>query len=504
MSELKQKSYFRRNMWVYSLGGIGRDLAYSLYTYFLLTFILYTKGVTDAQFATISVIMVICRIWDGINDPIMGGIIEKTRSKFGKFKPWILIGAITNAVVLALIYTVPLKGASFVAAFTPLYLLWDITYTMNDIGYWSMLPSLTSEPRERDLITSFSNLFAGLGSVLANGLIPVLTVGSMCIGGSAVTAYKVVAVVIALIFIGCQASVCAGVREKPVDDNGPQEKTGFKQMVKIIFNNKQVLWTAVMLLFVNMSGALLTAFGTNYIYLSYGYEGSFTTIFVIFYGAASGLSFVIYPLMTKKLKRLQIVKISFIATIIGYICFFASGTFITDPKISFGLLCAESLFIGLGYSLFYLIGAICLSNTIEYNELMTGERNEALIFSVRPFMAKLSSSLQQIIITVVYLAIGLTSITKQISDAENLAVSNPDVWTSEYKASFIKGVLSGASGGMTFALRVVMAVLPVIFMAIGYFVITKKYIIHEDKYNEILASLEARKEQAKGQEDASV
>ena len=148
MNKTKQPdNFFARNKWIYSLGGVGRDLAYSLYTYFLLTFILYTKEVTDGQFAAISIIMVICRIWDGINDPIMGGIIENTRSKFGKFKPWILIGAITNAIVLVLIFSLPLKGTAFVIAFTFLYLIWDITYTMNDIGYWSMLPSLTSEPR---------------------------------------------------------------------------------------------------------------------------------------------------------------------------------------------------------------------------------------------------------------------------------------------------------------------------------------------------------------------
>lgn len=197
----KTDNHFSRNKWIYSLGGVGRDLAYSLYTYFLLTFILYTKEVTDAQFATISIIMVVCRIWDGINDPIMGGIIENTRSKFGKFKPWILIGAVTNATVLVLIFSLPLKGAAFVAAFTFLYLIWDITYTMNDIGYWSMLPSLTSEPRERDVITSMSNLFSGLGTILANGLIPILTVGKLAIGNSAVTGYKVVSVVLSLIHI---------------------------------------------------------------------------------------------------------------------------------------------------------------------------------------------------------------------------------------------------------------------------------------------------------------
>lgn len=486
-----QQSYFNRNKWVYSLGGIGRDLAYSLYTYFLLTFILYTKGVTPAQFATISIIMVICRIWDGINDPIMGGIIENTRSKFGKFKPWIFIGAITNAIVLVLIFTLPLKGNAFVVAFAFLYLIWDITYTMNDIGYWGMLPSLTSEPRERDSITSMANLFAGFGTVLANGLIPVLTVGDKAIGNSAVIGYRVIAIVIGLVFIGCQTSVCIGVKEKPVAAE-TSEKIGFKKMMQIIFNNKQVLWTSLILLFVNLSGALLTAFGTNYIYLSYGYQGSYATIFVVFYAVASALSFVIYPMMAKKFTRNQIIRMSFIATIIGYICFFLSGTFIGDPKLSFIILCVEALFIGLGYSLFYLIAAILLSNTIEYNEYMTGERNEALIFSVRPFMAKLSSSLQQVIIMVVYLAIGLTEITNKISEAENLAMSNADVWTTAYKENYIADVLSGASSGMTLALRVVMAVLPVIFMAIGYYVNMKKYIIDEEKYDEILTELKKR------------
>ncbi len=488
---LVKKSYFNRNKWVYSLGGIGRDLAYSLYTYFLLTFILYTKGVTSAQFATISIIMVICRIWDGINDPIMGGIIENTHSKFGKFKPWIFIGAVTNAIVLVLIYTLPLKGNAFVIAFAFLYLIWDITYTMNDIGYWGMLPSLTSEPRERDVITSMSNLFAGLGTILANALVPVLTVGDSAIGNSAVTGYKVVAVIIGLLFVGCQASVCAGVKEKPVPLTASSEKIGFKKMVRIIFNNKQVLWTSVILLFVNLSGALLTAFGTNYIYLSYGYEGSFATIFTVFYGAASGLSFVIYPMMTKKLTRNQIIRMSFIATIIGYICFFLSGTFIENKTLSFALLCAEALFIGLGYALFYLIAAILLSNTVEYNEYMTGERNEALIFSVRPFMAKLSSSLQQVIIMVVYLAIGLTDITNQISEAENRALQDVQ-WAELHKADYIADILSGASSGMTFALRAVMVVLPIVFMAVGYYVNKKKYFLDEEKYDEILTELKNR------------
>lgn len=489
---IKNKDYFSRNKWVYSLGGIGRDLAYTLYTSFLLTFILYTKNVTQGEFAAISIIMIICRIWDGINDPIMGGIIENTRTKFGKFKPWIFLGALTNSVVLILIYTLPLKGTAFVIAFAFLYLLWDMTYTMNDIGYWSMLPALSSEPRQRDVATSMANLFAGLGTILANIIIPILTVGSSAIGNSAVTGYAVVSIVIGLCFFGCQMFVCAFVKEKPLPPAENSEKIGVVKMVKIIFNNKQVLWTSLILLFASLTSALLTAFGTNYIYLSYGYEGTNTTLFVVAYGAASGLSFVIYPILTKKFTRNQIIKISFALTIVGYLAFMLSETFMGNKDLSYYLLCVEALFIGIGSSLFYLISAVFLANTVEYNELMTGERNEALIFSVRPFMSKMSSSLQQVIIMVVYLAIGLTEITNKISEAENNAISNPEVWTEVYKTNYIEGVLAGASEWMPFALRAVMAALPIVFMGIGLLITFKKYKIDEKEYQRILDELKKR------------
>lgn len=489
---LKHKDYFNRNKWVYSLGGIGRDLAYTLYTSFLLTFILYTKDVTESEFAAISIIMIICRIWDGINDPIMGGIIENTRTKFGKFKPWIFVGALTNSIVLILIFTLPLKGTAFVVAFAFLYLLWDMTYTMNDIGYWSMLPALSSDPRQRDVATSMANLFAGLGTILANIIIPILTVGALAIGNSAVKGYRVVAIAIGFAFLSCQLFVCAGVKEKPLPDVQSSERIGVKKMIKIIFNNKQVLWTSLILLFASMTSALLTAFGTNYIYLSYGYEGTNTTLFVVAYGAASGLSFVIYPILTKKFTRNQIIKMSFVLTIVGYLAFMLSETFMGNQSIAYYLLCIEALFIGIGSSLFYLIAAVFLANTVEYNELMTGERNEALIFSVRPFMSKMSSSLQQVIIMVVYLAIGLTEVTNKISEAENLAISNPEVWTETYKTNYIETVLNDTSDWMTFALRSVMALLPILFMGIGYLITIKKYKIDEKEYQRILDELKKK------------
>ena len=93
-----QERLTSHNLWSFSLGGVGRDLMYQLFNTYMLTCILLTKGVNTAEFAIVGVVIMCCRIFDALNDPIMGSIIEITRTKWGKFKPWIMIGAISNCI----------------------------------------------------------------------------------------------------------------------------------------------------------------------------------------------------------------------------------------------------------------------------------------------------------------------------------------------------------------------------------------------------------------------
>ena len=190
----------RKNLIMYPLGTVGRDMVYALFANFLLTFVLITKNLTDAQLAAITAIMVAARVFDALNDPIMGNIIEKTRTKWGKFKPWLLIGGITSSlVVIAAFNNNGINGWSFVIYFGVIYFLYSITYTMNDISYWGMIPALSSNADTRNQFTSRATLFAGIGSTLASVLIPMLTTGSMAIGGNAVTAYGLVAIIICIL-----------------------------------------------------------------------------------------------------------------------------------------------------------------------------------------------------------------------------------------------------------------------------------------------------------------
>ena len=93
-------------------------------------------------------------LFDAINDPVMGLIVDNTRSRWGKFRPWILLGTILNAIVLAFLFFNPgLSGSQQLAYIAVTYVLWGLTYTLMDIPYWSMVPALTDDEKERDVIS---------------------------------------------------------------------------------------------------------------------------------------------------------------------------------------------------------------------------------------------------------------------------------------------------------------------------------------------------------------
>lgn len=479
----------KRTLWTYTTGGIGRDMSYTLYSMFLLSFILYTKQLTNAQFAAISTIMVFCRIWDAVNDPVMGGIIENTKSKWGKFKPWILLGVLSNAVILIILFSARLTGWSFVVFFAIMYLLWDITFTMNDIGYWSMLPSLTSDMKERNKLTSMANLFAGMGSIITVALVPILTAGEKTIGGNAPTAYMVVTIVIACVFVGCQVMTVIGVQEREKDVT-VDESMGIRKMVKVILNNDQLLWVALVMLLYNLGSGIITGIGTNYIYFAYGYNGWFVTLFAVIFGAATGFVMLLFPTISAKLTRRTMITIATSLIVGGYVGMFLIA-FITS---SFYVLCAAGLFVGIGQGILYMVITINIANTVEYNEWKTGRRNEGLIFSIRPFMAKLGSALQQLVVMVVYLTLNVTDTTNAISAAENAAKMDSG-FTEAMKLAQIKEAISLVPSDTTVYMRAAMTFIPAVLLICAFIVLRKKCTIDEVKYAQMLEDIERRKQE---------
>lgn len=400
-----------RNKWAYSLGGIGRDMTYTLVATFLITYVQFAIGLKPEQFAAIGIILIIGRIWDAINDPMMGAIIENTHTRWGKFKPWILIGAVLTGIVIVLMFNVRPGGWSFVIFFAIIYLFWEIAYTMNDISYWSMLPALSVNPKQRNSIATLAVVFAGAGTFAANAAVTFFTVGNTLQG------YSMIAVVIAIILIGCQVLTVFGVRQPEIKVE-KQEPVTMKKMVNVIRKNDQLLWIILAMLLYNIGSNLFVSLGYNFIYLELGYSNTTTIVFIASFGVSSIGVQAFYSLLANKFTRKKLLLYSLMSLVFGYTILLLTG-FIPFLPMNLIAIVSFGFFVFGGQAIFYMVLTVDIANTVEYNEYKTNERNESVIFSLRPFMAKLASALEQGLVTLVLISSGVYVLSQNITELEN-------------------------------------------------------------------------------------
>lgn len=496
-TELKKP--FTKNMLMFSLGTIGRDFLYFLFNSFLMTFILFTKTIDNKMLTAVGAIIVVARIFDALNDPIMGGIVENTRTKWGKYKPWQLLGAVLTGAVIISVFCVKLDGWSYVGFLAFAYLMFSITFTMNDISYWGMLPSLTSDEHERNKLTSCAQLLASAGIGLASLLIPLFTTGSLAKWG-APTGYKVIGIISAVLMVLFQLFTILGVKEKPLPPIKPDksDRLTLKKMFQTIAKNDQLLWCAlIMLIFSIGTGVVGGGLLTMYVYFEFGYEGGYTLLIGLGYGIISTLFTATYPWLSKKFGRNKVLYSAGIATVFGYalMLIFALTIPTGAPKSSewfakFILIAVAYTFIGYGAG-FYMIMVINMANTVEYNEWKYGQRNESLIFSLRPFTAKLSSALTQALVIGVYAVASITTYTNNISDIEKAASKN--LITNKVKMEKITEVINKVSLQDRQILVSCMCIIPIVFMIVALIIYKKKCTLSETRLAEMVRETEARK-----------
>lgn len=496
-TELKKP--FTKNMLMFSLGTIGRDFLYFLFNSFLMTFILFTKTIDNKMLTAVGAIIVVARIFDALNDPIMGGIVENTRTKWGKYKPWQLLGAVLTGAVIISVFCVKLDGWSYIGFLAFAYLMFSITFTMNDISYWGMLPSLTSDEHERNKLTSCAQLLASAGVGLASLLIPLFTTGSLAKWG-APTGYKVIGIISAVLMVLFQLFTILGVKEKPLPPIKPDksDRLTLKKMFQTIAKNDQLLWCAlIMLIFSIGTGVVGGGLLTMYVYFEFGYEGGYTLLIGLGYGIISTLFTATYPWLSKKFGRNKILYSAGIATVFGYalMLIFALAIPTGAPKSSEWF--AKFILIALAYTIigygagFYMIMVINMANTVEYNEWKYGQRNESLIFSLRPFTAKLSSALTQALVIGVYAVASITTYTNAISNIENEASKN--LITNKVKMEKITEIINKVSLQDRQILVSCMCIIPIVFMIVALILYKKKCTLSETRLAEMVRETEARK-----------
>ena len=326
----------KRNLFCFPIGTLGRDMIYNLFTNYILLYVLFTHNLTPAQLMAITGIMIGARIFDALNDPLMGNIIEGTRTRWGKYKPWLVIGILSTSVVVYLAFNVRLDGWAFIWFFGIIYFAYSITYTMHDISYWGMIPSLSRDGGTRDKLTAMTNLAAGIGGAVAGIMIPMFTTGSNTIGGNAQTAYGRVALIFCILAPLFLSITIIGVREDRSYMEVVPPPVSFKKILSTIVNNDQLSWMCLIFL-IHQVGAdlIIGGIGSTYIYFTYGYQGGLYSLFSTIGLSASGILLIAYPLLSSKWSRKTLMKAFGIILTAGFAIMLAAGLFMPATMPSF-------------------------------------------------------------------------------------------------------------------------------------------------------------------------
>ncbi|MDE7258652.1 MAG: glycoside-pentoside-hexuronide (GPH):cation symporter, partial [Lachnospiraceae bacterium] len=299
----------------YGLGAVGKDMVYMLSASYILY---YYQDIMGVSAIAMGIILMAARVFDAFNDPIMGVLVAKTRTKWGKFRPWLLIGTILNTVILVVMFAAPpaLDGSGLVAYAAITYIVWGVTYTMMDIPYWSMIPAFTEGGREREGLTTLARSCAGVGSALIT-IITVLCVQALGQGDERI-GFMRFALIIGGLFVVFIIITCVNIKEKSTVD---VEAPSVGQMFKALVQNDQTMIVVISIVLINCSLYITSNLLIYFFKYDFGgdtwYNGY--TLFNMFGGAIQILSMMLfYPVLRKFISSLQVFYVSFVMAITGY------------------------------------------------------------------------------------------------------------------------------------------------------------------------------------------
>ena len=453
------QTVYKRNRLAFGLGTFGRDMVYSLVSMYLIFYLTDVIKLSTSTLWWVTGIILAARIFDALNDPVMGCIVDNTRTRWGKFKPWILVGMPVSALVTVLLFTdFGLTGAAYIIAFAVFYLLWGISYTIHDISYWSMLPSLSIEQKEREKIGAIARICANIGMFLVvAGIVPLTALLGKNFG-SLQKGYFAFAVIVSLLMGAGMSITVLFVKETALITDRKQG-TPLRELLRIIIKNDQLFFTAIAMSLFMIGYTTTASFGLYFFKYAYGDEGMYA-IFAIVLGVSQITALAVFPLFSKLFDRKTLFTGAIFLISAGYIIFFFA------PVTTMVFIGIGGTLIFIGQSFVQLLMLMFLADSVDYGHWKLGKRNDSITFSLQPLINKMGGAISSGIVSAVIILSG-------IKEADTAA--------------------EVAEGGL-FMMKYAMLIFPLLCIVASYLIYRLKYKIDSRFYGQILSDLRARGE----------
>lgn len=366
----------------YGIGAFGKDMVYAFVATYLMIFFTDEVGLSSVF---VGGLFFVSRFWDAVNDPLMGLIVDNTRTKWGKFRPWILIGTLINAVVLIFLFFNPnrfLEGKMVYVYCAAAYILWGMTYTIMDIPYWSMIPSFTNDPDERDKMAVIPRIFATLGGASVNsfGLILIAALGI----SSRSEGYFRLGIAISIIFVISTLITVCNIKEKNVVQNKEQIK--IKDIKDILLKNDQLMVIICSVVVFQISQFLYSGFLVYFFTYAIN-DSAFYATYVAIGTVVQVIALILFPKISQIIGRKNNYLVGCGLGIAGFL-----GLFIVSRFESNILLCLVAVIYNFGVGILNACTTVMISNSVDYGEFKIGKRSESIVFSAQTFIVKFSTA----------------------------------------------------------------------------------------------------------------
>ena len=397
----------------FTLGAFGRSGIYTLMSMFTLVFFQNGAGLSFKQATTI---ILIGRIFDAINDPMMGMIIDRTKSRWGKMRPYLLFSPVPIAITTILLFVAPFKDGSTAAFVWALvtYILWGVAFTVQDVPFWGLSSVITPLESERTSFISTARLGSTFGGILPALLVPILYQSKL--------GYNKGFFVSALLFafLGCGLSILIFFVSKervPKMDHTPSFKETFvvlgkdKLLIIVIFAailgstmvtaNQCADYIGNYLIIQNYTdfakifdpaGNLLPNVDAAAAYDFWIPRGTIVTTLTVAIGVGMVPAMVLFPILRKKLSLKQIyIGSAAFGLVVHALCYIIFSRDVTNIPII--LLWVFLFLMGLPLGIYNVITYALIADAVDYMEWKTGERHEGVCFSFQTFLSKVNAAI---------------------------------------------------------------------------------------------------------------